>query len=69
MVHKESLSNFALKPLIDFLKLRADPINYLAPPLKQCLKFLAPAVKKIEFLLIRHVVPVYLSSHGEISPL
>jgi hypothetical protein len=30
---------------------------------------MAPAVKKIEFLLIGHVFPVCPSSHGEISRL
>src|SRR5262249_36147608 len=55
-----------------------EPINYLAPPIKRCLKFMAPAVKKIEFLLIGHLFPVCVVfpvlstsspplSHGEIS--
>jgi hypothetical protein len=62
------------------LKLGLYPVNYLTPPIKRCLKFMAPAVKKIEFLLIGHVFPVYfvvpasstnspLLSHGEISRL
>jgi hypothetical protein len=79
IVHK-GFSNFALKLLLDLLKLGLYPVNYLAPPSKRCLKFMAPAVKKIEFLLIGHVFPVYiyivvpvlstsspLLSHGEIS--
>jgi hypothetical protein len=81
IVHK-GFSNFALKLLLDLLKLGLYPVNYLAPPIKRCLKFMAPAVKKIEFLLIGHVFPVYiiyivvpvlstsspLLSHDEISP-
>jgi hypothetical protein len=59
IVHK-GFSNFALKLLLDLLKLGLYPVNYLAPPIKRCLKFMAPAVKKIDFLLIGHVFPVYI---------
>ena len=65
----DPFSNFALKPLLDLFKLGVDAINHLAPPSERCFKFMAPAVKKIEFLLIGHVFPACPSSHGEISRL
>jgi len=60
------------------LKFGVEPINDLAPTIKRCLKFMAPAVKKIEFLLDSHLFPVCMVfpalstsspplSHGEIS--
>src|SRR5262249_56975248 len=76
---RPSLSHFAPPT---FLRtpwtLGAERINYLPPPSKRCLKFMAPAVKKIEFLLIGHLFPVCMVfpvlstsspplSHGEIS--
>jgi len=64
--------------LLSLLKLGVEPVNYLAPPIKRCLKFMAPAVEKIEFLLLGHLFPVCMVlpvlsisspplSHGENS--
>ena len=73
----------AAATLFDLSKLGIEPINYIGPPIKRYFKFMAPGVKKIDFLLIGHVFPVLqLSppkrlewtakrgpSHGEISRL
>jgi hypothetical protein len=71
-------SNFALHASSEPFEARRRADKLPCAPIKRCLKFMAPAVKKIEFLLIGHLFPVCMVfpvlstsspplSHGEIS--